>query len=160
LNETFVPKDRASMRTALAIAAAGCVLIAAAAAAGAVSSPGAEARLCQVVATPPASSPNKTGAGIGGPGSCPRPADQYGVRYQISGGAYQSRGRTPGGGKFVTILADGAAPVSVTVTDDLFRAAGALPPGARVTLVGYIQSSMSGSQPPFACAELAVEPGR
>ncbi len=94
-------------------------------------------------------------AAVGAPGSCPRPADQYGPRYQIMTGAYHSRRRTSGGGKFVTIVVDRASPISVPVTGDVFDAAGKLPAGTRVTLVGYVGASTSGAQPPYSCIELA-----
>jgi hypothetical protein len=87
---------------------------------------------------------------------CPRPSDQYGPRYEVVTGAYQSRGISPGGGKFVTIMpAAGAAPVSVNVTDEVFNAAGSLKIDARIILVSYVTHSLSGSQPPYSCIELA-----
>jgi hypothetical protein len=88
--------------------------------------------------------------------SCPRPNDQYGPRYEVVTGAYQSRGISPGRGKFVTIMpAAGAAPVSVNVTDEVFNAAGSLKIDARIILVSYVTHSLSGSQPPYSCIELA-----
>jgi hypothetical protein len=88
--------------------------------------------------------------------SCPRPSDQHGPRYEIMTGAYQSRGVSPGGGKFVTIMGmDRAAPISVSVTDDVFDVAGTLAAGTRITLVGYVSNSASGAQPPYSCIELA-----
>jgi hypothetical protein len=94
---------------------------------------------------------------IGAPGSCPRPVDQYGARYESLTGVYQSRGETPGGGKFLTILPDRAvAPVSIMVTDGAFNAARTLRAGARITVVAYSSSSISGAQPPFSCLELAA----
>ena len=94
-------------------------------------------------------------AAAGAPGSCPRPADQYGPRYQIMTGVYQSRQKTPGGGTVVTIMVDRASPMSVPVTGGVFDAAGKLTVGTRVTLVGYVGASTSGAQPPFSCIELA-----
>jgi hypothetical protein len=101
-------------------------------------------------------------AEVGAPGSCPRPADQYGPRYQTMTGAYQSRGETPGGGKYVTIILDGSlkppfpvSEMSVPVSGGVFSAAGKVRPGTRVTLVGYVGHSMSGAMPPFSCIELA-----
>ena len=86
---------------------------------------------------------------------CPRPSDQYGPSYESMRGAYRSRGVSPGGGKFVTImLRDGAAPVSVNVTDQVFDVAGSLIIGTRITLVGYVKGSLSGAQPPYSCIEL------
>ena len=87
---------------------------------------------------------------------CPRPSDQYGPRYETVNGAYRSRGIFPGSGKFVTIMPkDGAAPVSVNVTDKVFDTIGTLVVGTRITLVGYVRHSMSGVQPPYSCIELA-----
>jgi hypothetical protein len=87
---------------------------------------------------------------------CPRPSDQYGPRYEIITGVYRSRGVTPGGGKFVTITsADRAAPVSVSVTGEVFDVAGTLVVGTHITLVGYVTNSLSGAQPPYSCIELA-----
>jgi hypothetical protein len=93
-------------------------------------------------------------AEVGPPSSCPRPADQYGPRYQIMTGAYQSRGNEPWGGQYVTIMRD-KSPISVPVSGDVFNAAGNLRPGTRVTLVGYVSDSMSGAMPPYSCIELA-----
>jgi hypothetical protein len=85
---------------------------------------------------------------------CPRPSDQYGPRYETVSGAYRSRGVSPGGGKFVTIMSrDGAAPVSVNVTDKVFDVAGSLIIGTRITLVSYVRESLSGAQPPYSCIE-------
>jgi hypothetical protein len=87
---------------------------------------------------------------------CPRPSDQYGPRYEIVTGMYQSRGVSPGGGKFVTIMPrDWAAPVSLNVSDEVFDIAGALAIGTPITLVGYVSNSASGAQPPYSCIELA-----
>ena len=87
---------------------------------------------------------------------CPRPSDQYGARYEIMRGAFRSRGVSPGGGKFVTIVPrDGVAPVSVPVTDKVFDVAGSLIIGTRIILVGYVSDSLSGAQPPYSCVELA-----
>jgi len=94
---------------------------------------------------------------IGAPGSCPRPTDQYGPRYEIIVGAYKSRMEGQGRGKYVTIIVDGA-PHSVPVSDSVFSAAGTVQPGIRITLVGYVGHSMSGTSgvmPPFSCIELA-----
>jgi hypothetical protein len=93
-------------------------------------------------------------AEVGAPGSCPRPTDQYGRRYQIMTGAYQSRGKTQGGGKYVTIIVD-ESPNSVPISDDVFSVAGHIRTGTRVTLVGYVGHSTSGAMPPFSCIELA-----
>jgi len=88
--------------------------------------------------------------------SCLRPNDQYGPRYEVVTGAYQSRGISPGRGKFVTIMPTaGAAPVSVNVTDEVFNAAGSLKIDARIILVSYVTHSLSGSQPPYSCIEPA-----
>jgi len=87
---------------------------------------------------------------------CPRPSDQYGPRYQIITGTYQSRGVSPGGGKFVMIsLRDWATSVSVSVTDEVFDLAGSLTIGTPITLFIYVRNSMSGAQPPYSCIELA-----
>ena|SRR5215469_7576776 len=86
---------------------------------------------------------------------CSRPSDQYGLRYEIMSGTYQSRGVSPGGGKFVTIMPrDWAASVSLNVTDHVFRIAGALTIGTPIILVGYVSNSVSGAQPPYSCIEL------
>jgi hypothetical protein len=91
---------------------------------------------------------------------CPRPIDRYGARYEIVRGAFRSRGVSPRGGKFVTImLRDGAAPVSVNVTDQVFDVAGSLIIGTRITLVSYVRASLSGVQPPYSCIELRHEAG-
>src|SRR5262245_26915460 len=82
-------------------------------------------------------------AEVGSPGSCPRPSDQYGPRYQIETGIYQARGTGPGGGIYVTIIRDGS-PASLPVSGDVFSAAGTLQPGTRITLVGYVRDSGSG----------------
>jgi hypothetical protein len=91
---------------------------------------------------------------VGAPDSCPRPTDQYGPRYQIMAGAYQSRGETQGGEMYLTMIVDGS-PHSVPVSGNVFRAAGKVRHGARITLVGYAGHSMSGAMPPFSCIELA-----
>ena len=86
---------------------------------------------------------------------CPRPSDQYGPRYEAVSGAYRSRGLSPGGGKFVTMMPrDGAAPVSLNVTDKVFDIAGSLKIGTLITVVSYVRASMSGAQPPYSCIEL------
>jgi hypothetical protein len=102
-----------------------------------------------------ASSRLRMAAAIGAPGSCPRPVDHNGARYQSLTGAYQSRGETRGSGKFLTLAPDGAAPLSIMVTDGVFSAGRTLRAGARITVVAYVRSSMSGAQPPFSCMELA-----
>jgi hypothetical protein len=85
---------------------------------------------------------------------CPRPSDQYGPRYETMRGAFRSRGVSQGGGKFVIIMPrDGAAPVSVNVTDKVFEISGSLVIGTRITLVGYVRESLSGAQPPYGCIE-------
>jgi hypothetical protein len=87
---------------------------------------------------------------------CPRPADQYGPRYETVSGAYLSRGVSRGGGKFVTIMPKGgAAPVSVNTTETVFRRAGSLVIGTPITLVSYVKESLSGQRPPYSCIELA-----
>jgi len=87
---------------------------------------------------------------------CPRPSDQYGPRYEAVSGAYRSRGRSPGGGEFVTItLRDETAQVSLNVTDKVFGTAGSIKIGTLITLVSYARASMSGAQPPYSCIELA-----
>jgi hypothetical protein len=87
---------------------------------------------------------------------CPRPSDQYGPRYEIVTGTYQSRRLTPGGGKFVLISPkDSATSVSVNVTDEVFDLAGSLTIGTSITLVSYVRNSTSGAQPPYSCIELA-----
>ena len=87
---------------------------------------------------------------------CKRPVDQYGPRYEAVSAAYRSRGVSPGGGKFVTIMPrDGAAPVSVTVTDEVFNVVGSLRIGIQITLVSYVSRSLSGAVPPYSCIELA-----
>jgi len=87
---------------------------------------------------------------------CPRPSDQYGPRYEAVSGAYRSRGRSPGGGEFVTItLRDETAQVSLNVTDKVFDTAGSIKIGTLITLVSYARASMSGAQPPYSCIELA-----
>ena len=88
--------------------------------------------------------------------SCPRSSDQHGQRYDIMTGAYQSRGVSRGGGKFVTIIGmDTAAPVSVNVTGAVFDFAGTLTAGTEVILLAYVGNSSSGAQPPYSCIELA-----
>ena len=87
---------------------------------------------------------------------CPRPSDQYGPRYETVSGAYQSRGISPGGGKFVTIMPrDGALPFSVTVTDEVFNVARSLRTGTKINLVSYVSHSLSGAEPPYSCIESA-----
>ena len=87
---------------------------------------------------------------------CSQPGDQYGPRYQIISGTYQSRGVSPGGGKFMTITPkDWAAPVSLNVTDEVFDIAGTLAIGTPIILIGYVSNSASGAQPPYSCIELA-----
>jgi hypothetical protein len=87
---------------------------------------------------------------------CPRPNDQHGARFEIVTGAYLSRGVSPGGGKFVTIMGkDMAAPISVNVTDGVFAAAATVAVGTGITLFAYPSSSVSGSRPPYSCIELA-----
>jgi hypothetical protein len=93
------------------------------------------------------------GAEVSAFNSCPRPTDQHGPRYEIMSGAYQSRGVSPGGGKFVTIM--GVAPISVNVTGEMFEVARTLAAGTRITLVGYVNNALSGTQPPYSCIELA-----
>src|SRR5690348_13083149 len=93
-------------------------------------------------------------AAVGSPGSCPRPSDQYGPRYQFVTGTYQARGKGPGSGIYVTIIRDGS-PASLPVSGDVFSAAGMLRPGTRITLVGYVRDSGSGAMPPYSCVELA-----
>jgi hypothetical protein len=86
---------------------------------------------------------------------CPRPSDQYGARSEIMRGVFRSRGISLGGGKFVTIMPrDGAAPVSVPVTEKVFDAAGSLVIGTRIVLVSYVRASLSGAHPPYSCVEL------
>jgi hypothetical protein len=88
-------------------------------------------------------------------GPCPRPNDQYGPRYETVSGAYRSRGVSPGRGNFVTIMPrNGAAPVSVNVTERIFNIAGSLVTRTPITLVSYVKDSLSGAQPPYACIEL------
>src|SRR5713101_9324569 len=87
-------------------------------------------------------------------GSCPRPFDQYGPRYQFETGTYQARGKGPGGGIYVTIVRD-AAPASLPVSPNVFDDAGTLRPGTGITLVGYLRDSRSGAMPPYSCIELA-----
>jgi hypothetical protein len=87
---------------------------------------------------------------------CPRPSDRHGPRFETVTGAYQSRGVTPGGGKFVTITgANTAAPISMSVTDDVFDLVGTLGVGTPITLFGYVTNSLSGAQLPYSCIELA-----
>jgi hypothetical protein len=89
-------------------------------------------------------------------GPCPRSSDQYGPRYETVSGAYRSRGVSPGGGNFLTIMPrDRAAPVSVNVTEKVFNTAGSLITGTPITLVSYVKDSLSGAQPPYSCIELA-----
>jgi hypothetical protein len=52
-------------------------------------------------------------------------------------------------------LRDGAAPVSVNVTEKVFNIAGSLITGTPITLVSYVKDSLSGAQPPYSCIELA-----
>jgi hypothetical protein len=86
---------------------------------------------------------------------CPRPTDQYGPRSEAVSGTYRLRGTAPGGGKFLTIVPrNGAAPVSVNVTDRIFDTAGSLKFGTHMTIVSYVRDSMSGAQPPYSCIEL------
>ena len=87
---------------------------------------------------------------------CPRPSDQYGPRYEAVSAAYRSRSRSPGGGKFMTITPrDGAAQLSLNVTDKVFDIAGSIKIGTLITVVSYVRASMSGAQPPYSCIELA-----
>src|SRR6202011_2315884 len=44
---------------------------------------------------------------------------------------------------------DGAAPVSVNVTERVFNIAGSLTIGTPITLVSYVKDSLSGAQPPY-----------
>jgi hypothetical protein len=91
---------------------------------------------------------------------CPRPTDQYGPRYQVMAGTYQSRGVSPGGGKFVTIRPrEWTAPVSVNVTGGVFDIAGALTIGTSVILVGYVSNSASGASRPIAVLSWHTRPG-
>ena len=84
---------------------------------------------------------------------CPRPSDEYGPRYEAVSGAYRSHGVSPGGGKFVTIMPrDGAAPVSLNVTDRVLDIAGSLEIGALITVVSYVRASMSGRSRPIAAS--------
>lgn len=88
--------------------------------------------------------------------SCPRPTDQYGPRYGIMTGAYQSRGVSPGGGKFVTLFPENrATAISASVSDEVFEVVGTLAVGTRISLFRYVSNSMSGAQPPYSCIELA-----
>jgi hypothetical protein len=48
---------------------------------------------------------------------------------------------------------NGASPVSVNVTGNVFDVAGSLIFGTRITLVGYVKDSLSGAQPPYCCIE-------
>ena len=87
---------------------------------------------------------------------CKRSVDQYGPRYEEVSGAYRSHGLSPGGGKFVTILPrDAEAPLSVTVTDEVFDVVRPLTIGTRITLVSRASHSLSGAEPPYSCIELA-----
>jgi hypothetical protein len=96
------------------------------------------------------------GAAVAAFNSCPRPSGAGGSQYETITGAFQARGVTAGGGKFLTILAsDWAGPVSVNVVDEVFDATEGLDAGTRVTLVGYVNNSMSGAEPPYSCVELA-----
>ena len=69
-------------------------------------------------------------------------------------GPYQSRGVSPGGGKFVTITLRDGAPLSVNVISKVFDIAGSLKIGTHITVVGYVRNSVSGAQPPYSCIEL------
>ncbi len=89
----------------------------------------------------------------GAPGSRPRPGDQYGRRYQIMTGAYQSRGKTQGGGTYVMIAVN-HSPISVPVSGGVFSAAGKVRPVTRMTLAGSVGHPMSGAMPPYICIEL------
>jgi hypothetical protein len=93
-------------------------------------------------------------AAVGAPGSCPRPADQYGQRYQLMTGVYQSRQKAPGGGTVVTIKMDRASPASVPVTDGVFGVARNIRAGTRLTLVSYVGDARSGAMRPYSCIEL------
>jgi hypothetical protein len=102
-------------------------------------------------------------AGVGSPGSCPRPSDQYGLRYQFVTGTFKARGKTQGGGKYVTIILNGSlkppypvSEMSVAVSGEVFIATGNLSVGTRVTLVGYVGDSRSGAMPPYSCIEFAL----
>jgi hypothetical protein len=88
---------------------------------------------------------------------CVRPGDQYGPHHEAITGDYQSRGVSPGGGKFVTIMPVDSitAPVSLSVTDKIFDIAGILAIGTEITLVSYVRNSVAGTQPPYSCIELA-----
>jgi hypothetical protein len=94
-------------------------------------------------------------AGVGPAGSCPRPSDQYGPRYQFETGTFQARGKGPGGGLYATIIRD-SSPASLPVSEEVFEAARTLRPGAHITLVGYLRDSRSGAMPPYSCIELAL----
>jgi hypothetical protein len=53
----------------------------------------------------------------------------------------------------VTIMPrDGAAPVSLNVTDKVFDIAGSLKIGTLITVVSYVRASMSGAQPPYTAS--------
>jgi len=88
--------------------------------------------------------------------SCPRPSDHRGPLFETITGAFQSRGVSADGGKFVTILGiDRAGPISVNVVAEVFESTRNLAAGTRITLVSYVGDSMSGAQPPYSCLELA-----
>ena len=82
---------------------------------------------------------------------CPRPSDQYGPRYETIIGTYQSRGVTPGGGKFVTIIGmNRAAPVSVNVTDEVFDIVGTLAIGTHITSSAMLEIQRPAHSRPIA----------
>lgn len=87
--------------------------------------------------------------GVGGPGSCGRGPSLTGV--------FLSREHTPGGGAYLVISRDGS-PAAVTVTENVFDAAGSLSPGARVRLVSrnaVHPLSGSGGETFYTCIERA-----
>jgi hypothetical protein len=88
--------------------------------------------------------------------SCPRPTGQRGPLYETITGAFQSRGVSAGGGRFVTIFGtDRAGPISVNVVGEVFDSTKKLAVGTRITLVGYVSDPVSAAQPPYSCIELA-----
>ena len=86
--------------------------------------------------------------------ACPRPIGKYGPRYGVVTGTYQGRGVSKAGGAFVTLLEKaGAAPVSVSVSGNVFAAAGKLAAGTRISLFSYVSHAMSGANAPYSCIE-------
>jgi hypothetical protein len=88
--------------------------------------------------------------------ACPRPSDQYGLRYQtVTGTLIAHHARAPGG-KFVVIQPPvAAAPHAEAVTDAVFDLLVSVPSGTLITLFNYPNAALSSAQPPYSCVEVA-----